>query len=128
MIRVLVIDDDDAVRWVLQRNLEHAGFEVATAEHGLEGLAMINQQPPDVVVLDLMMPVMDGFGVLDALRTDVTTAGIPVVVLTAMAAPDMQQRCEQAGASRVMTKPFEPSKLAAEINAVLASSASEPIS
>jgi CheY-like chemotaxis protein len=127
MTRVLVIDDDDAVRWVLQRNLEHAGFDVATAEHGLDGLALINEQPPDVIVLDLMMPVMDGFGVLDALRTDGRTAQIPVVVLTALAAPDMRDRCEQAGASRVMTKPFEPSTLAAEINALLATSATEPI-
>lgn len=128
MTRVLVIDDDDAVRWVLQRNLEHAGFEVATAENGLEGLASIDDHPPDIVVLDLMMPVMDGFGVLEALQRNDRTPLIPVVVLTAMAAPDMRERCERAGARRVMTKPFEPSALAAEINDVLARSANQPIS
>jgi two-component system chemotaxis response regulator CheY len=127
MTHVLVIDDDDAVRWVLQRNLEHAGFDVTTAVNGLDGVASIDDRAPDVVVLDLMMPVMDGFGVLEALQRDVRTARIPVVVLTAMAAPDMRARCEQAGARRVLTKPFEPSTLAAEINDVLARSAAEPI-
>jgi CheY-like chemotaxis protein len=127
MTRVLVIDDDDAVRWVLERNLEHAGFDVVTAEHGLEGVASVHEHAPDIVVLDLMMPVMDGFGVLAALQGDDRTARIPVIVLTAVSAPDIRQRCGQAGARGVMTKPFEPSALAAEINDVLQRSETEPI-
>jgi DNA-binding response OmpR family regulator len=117
--RVLVIDDDPAVRLVLQRNLEHAGFDVMTAEEGLGGLAAALAEAPDVVVLDLMMPNVDGFVVLDALRRDPRTSAMPVIVLTAVTAPGMKERCEEAGASLVMTKPFEPSKLAAGINAIL---------
>jgi len=65
--RVLVIDDEPDVRWVLRLSLERAGHEVIMAEDGLRGVAMAQRQRPDVIVLDLMMPVMDGYGVLDAL-------------------------------------------------------------
>jgi CheY-like chemotaxis protein len=127
MNRILVIDDDAAVRWVLQRNLEHAGFEVMTAENGFEGIGMVDQSPPDAVVLDLMMPVMDGFAVLRALRENLRTSNIPVIVLTALATGDVAVRCQQAGAQRVVTKPFEPSILASEINALLAESTAHSI-
>jgi CheY-like chemotaxis protein len=120
MNRILVIDDDAAVRWVLQRSLEHAGFDVMTAENGFEGIAMVDQSAPDAIVLDLMMPVMDGFAVLRALRENHLTATIPVLVLTAVTASEIATACEQAGAQRVMTKPFEPPVLAAAINALLA--------
>lgn len=119
MTRVLVIDDDAAVRLVLQRNLEHAGFEVMTAEEGLGGLAAALGEAPDIVVLDLMMPNVDGFVVLDALQRDPRTAAIPVIVLTAVTAPGVRERCEEGGAALVMTKPFEPTMLAAGINAIL---------
>jgi len=127
MNRILVIDDDDAVRWVLQRNLEHAGFEVVTAENGLEAIAMVDQSPPDAIVLDLMMPVMDGFAVLRALRENRRTARIPVLVLTAVTATDVHERCAEAGAERVMSKPFDPPTLAAEINVLLSKSTASSV-
>ena len=127
MSRLLIIDDDSAIRWVLQRNLEHSGFSVVTAENGLDGLSKIGESTPDLVVLDLMMPVMDGFGVLEALRSDPITSRIPVIVLTAVAATEMQARCLQAGARRVMTKPFEPSRLTDAINDLLDEPATKAI-
>ena len=70
MARVLVIDDERDVRWLLRMSLERVGHEVILAEDGLRGVAMAQRQRPDVIVLDLMMPVMDGYGVLDALAKD----------------------------------------------------------
>ena len=67
MARVLVIDDEPDVRWLLRLSLERAGHEVLLAEDGLRGVAMAQRQRPDAIVLDLMMPVMDGYGVLEAL-------------------------------------------------------------
>jgi CheY-like chemotaxis protein len=87
MARVLVIDDEPDVRWLLRMSLERVGHEVILAEDGLRGVAMAQRQRPDVIVLDLMMPVMDGYGVLDALAKDGRTAALPVLVLTARATP-----------------------------------------
>jgi len=123
MARVLVIDDEPDVRWVLRLSLERAGHEVIMAEDGLRGVAMAQRQHPDAIVLDLMMPVMDGYGVLDALAQDQRTKQVPVLVLTAKALPDEEERVTQAGARRFMTKPFEPSDLAATLQAMLADAA-----
>ena len=119
MARVLVIDDEPDVRWLLRLSLERIGHEVLLAEDGLRGLAIAQRQRPDVVVLDLMMPVMDGYGVLDALAKDQRTAHLPVLVLTAKALPEDQIRCEEAGARRFLAKPFDPEDLGAELEAVL---------
>jgi CheY-like chemotaxis protein len=114
MIRVLVIDDEPAVRLLLQRNLEFAGFEVETAEDGARGLVALRHSAQDVVVLDLMMPHVDGFEVLRAIAAD--GVGVPpVIVLTALSDPSVKTRCYEGGAATVMTKPFDPSALAAEV-------------
>lgn len=121
MARVLVIDDEPDVRWVLRLSLERAGHEVIMAEDGLRGVAMAQRQRPDVIVLDLMMPVMDGYGVLDALGRDDRTKQVPVLVLTAKALPEEEVRVTEAGATRFMTKPFEPSDLASTLEGMLGS-------
>jgi CheY-like chemotaxis protein len=81
--RVLVVDDDPDVRTVLGRMLERAGYRVTEAEHGRDALDRIAQSPPDLVLLDLMMPEMDGFEFLDELRRGERGRGIPIVVITA---------------------------------------------
>jgi CheY-like chemotaxis protein len=118
MARVLVIDDEPDVRWLLRLSLERVGHEVLLAEDGLRGVAMAQRQKPDIVVVDLMMPVMDGYGVLDALAKDPRTAHLPVLVLTAKALPEDQVRSVEAGARRFMTKPFDPEDLAEELERV----------
>jgi two-component system chemotaxis response regulator CheY len=118
--RVLVIDDEPDVRWVLRLSLERAGHEVLLADDGLRGVAMAQRQRPDAIVLDLMMPVMDGYGVLDALDRDRRTKRVPVLVLTAKALPEEQMKVERAGARRFMTKPFEPVELASALEGMLA--------
>jgi len=119
MARVLVIDDEADVRWLLRLSLERVGHEVLLAEDGLRGVAMAQRQKPDVIVLDLMMPVMDGYGVLDALAKDGRTSHVPVLVLTAKAIPSEEERVTQAGA-RFLEKPFDPNDLAGELERLLA--------
>jgi CheY-like chemotaxis protein len=119
MARVLVIDDEPDVRWVVRLSLERAGHEVIMADDGLRGVAMAQRQHPDAIVLDLMMPVMDGYGVLDALAQDERTQQVPVLVLTAKALPEEQNRVTEAGAVRFMTKPFEPEDLTAALDGIL---------
>jgi CheY-like chemotaxis protein len=118
--RVLVIDDEPDVRWLLRLSLERIGHEVLLAEDGLRGVAMAQRQKPDIIVVDLMMPVMDGYGVLDALAKDARTSHLPVLVLTAKALPEDQARSVEAGARRFLTKPFDPEELAEELARVLA--------
>jgi len=120
MARVLVIDDEPDVRWLIRMSLERAGHEVLDAEDGLRGVALAMKQHPDVIVLDLMMPVMDGYTVLDELTKDERTAGIPVLVLSARAIPAEAKRATDAGARRFLEKPFDPDVLADELAEILA--------
>jgi CheY-like chemotaxis protein len=120
MARVLVIDDEPDVRWLIRMSLERAGHEVLDAEDGLRGVALAQRQRPEIIVLDLMMPVMDGYAVLDALAKDARTAQVPVVVLSARAIPDEAERAVGAGARRFLEKPFDPELLAGELDALLA--------
>jgi CheY-like chemotaxis protein len=117
--RVLVIDDEPDVRWLLRLSLEREGHEVLLAEDGLRGVAMAQRQKPDVIVLDLMMPVMDGYGVLESLGDDPRTARVPVLVLTAKAVPGEEETILELGARRFLTKPFDPDDLASELDLLL---------
>jgi CheY-like chemotaxis protein len=124
--RVLVIDDEPDVRWLLRLSLERVGHEVLLAEDGLRGVAMAQRQRPDAIVLDLMMPVMDGYGVLEALGKDRRTSRVPVMVLTAKAIPDEGDKVTAAGALRFLTKPFDPDDLAVELERLLAEASGSP--
>jgi two-component system response regulator RpaA len=111
MHRVLVIDDEADVRLLYRVNLRHAGFEVLEADDGERGIAAALEHLPDVVVLDLMMPRVDGFDVLRALRSHEDAREMPVLVLTADSRSDHHRRCYELGADDVMTKPFLPDAL-----------------
>jgi CheY-like chemotaxis protein len=119
MARVLVIDDEPDVRWLIRLSLERAGHEVIDAEDGLRGIALAMKQRPEIIVLDLMMPVMDGYGVLAELAKDPRTASVPVVVLSARAIPEEAERAAAAGARRFLEKPFDPDELAIELGELL---------
>jgi CheY-like chemotaxis protein len=107
--RILVIDDDPGIGRVLRVMLESRGYDVILAEDGLRGgLAAARRQRPDAIVLDLMMPVMDGFAVLEHLKADPRTQGVPVVVLTAVAVRGTTERLQTAGAAACLTKPSRP--------------------
>lgn len=116
--RALLVDDAAEVRMLLQVLLEVAGFTVAEAADGPSGVAAATADPPDVVVLDVQLPGLDGPEVLRALRTRPETADVPVVFLTA--APEQDDAALLAlGARGVLRKPFSPSTVADELAALL---------
>ena len=119
MHRVLVIDDEADVRLLYRVNLRHAGFEVLEADDGERGIAAALEHLPDVVVLDLMMPRVDGFDVLRALRSHEDAREMPVLVLTADSRSDHHRRCYELGADDVMTKPFLPDALMRGVSRML---------
>jgi CheY-like chemotaxis protein len=118
--RILVIDDEPAIRHILRVSLETFGHDVIFAEDGLRGIGVARRQHPELILLDLMMPVMDGVSVLDFLGADDKTRSIPVIVLSAVSFGEQRSRVEQAGAARVLTKPFDPDELASVVDEVLA--------
>ncbi len=105
--RVLVADDDDDIRTLIVMNLELSGYQVASAADGMEAAKLARTLLPDVIVLDLMMPGMDGLEVLHGLKTWPETSEIPIVMLTAKASDHDVWQGWQAGASYYMTKPFD---------------------
>ena len=108
---VLVADDDPDIRAMVALNLELSGYEVTAAENGGLAVELAKANLPDVIVLDVMMPVRDGYSVLRELKQDVRTADIPVVLLTAKASDKDAWDGWQAGATYYMTKPFDPDHL-----------------
>jgi CheY-like chemotaxis protein len=120
MTRVLVIDDERAIVDVVRTILEWNGYEVLAADDGSRGFAAAQRQAPDAIILDLMMPIMDGFAVLEALRDHERTAGVPVLVLTAVQNEDVEDRCSALGAKSYLRKPFEPDQLLSALHAMTA--------
>jgi DNA-binding response OmpR family regulator len=112
MARVLVIDDEAPIRLLCRVNLEAAGMEVREAADGISGLAAARAEPPDVILLDVMMPGMDGWEVLAELLEDDRTENIPIIFLTARAELRDQARGLELGGIDYVTKPFNPIDLA----------------
>ena len=119
MVRVLVIDDEPDVLLLCRVNLGHAGFEVLEAQDGEHGIADAVAERPDVIVLDLMLPRMDGFDVLRTLREDERTRRTPVLVLSAKAQREDRRRCLEMGADIFLTKPFSPEVLGESLSRLM---------
>jgi CheY-like chemotaxis protein len=114
--RVLVVDDDDAIREVAQSSLEIvAGWEVEVASSGLQALERAVAEPPDAILLDVMMPSMDGPTTFARLQADARTRSVPVVLLTAKVQPAERRRWEQLGVAGVLAKPFDPLELPGQV-------------
>jgi DNA-binding response OmpR family regulator len=113
--RALIIDDDRDLVSLIRRTLEFtAGWEVHTALSGAAGIALARSAPPDVILVDVMMPEMDGYEVCRRLKADAATATLPVVLLTARR--DLDERLlAGTGAAGVLFKPFQPQDLARQI-------------
>src|SRR5512141_2052143 len=109
--RILVVDDEKHIVRLVQVNLERQGYEVVTANDGKEALEKVESERPDLVVLDVMMPYMDGFEVLQNLRRNPSTRDIPVIMLTAKAQDQDVFRGWQSGVDCYLTKPFNPMEL-----------------
>lgn len=119
-MRVLIIDDEADIRRIARLSLSKVGkMEVVDAAGGLDGLRLAAAENPDVILLDVMMPGLDGPGTLAALRSNPVTASIPVVFLTAKAMPAEIERLRGLGVCGVLTKPFDPMKLPQQVTACL---------
>ncbi|MBC7247840.1 MAG: response regulator [Actinobacteria bacterium] len=117
--KVLIVDDDATMVNLLATVLEFEGYETRKALSGKEALESINGDPPDVVLLDIMMPGMDGFEVLARLRGDVKTERLPVIMLTARTEDRDIFEGWRRGADEYVTKPFDPRELVQAIRRVL---------
>jgi type II secretory ATPase GspE/PulE/Tfp pilus assembly ATPase PilB-like protein/CheY-like chemotaxis protein len=116
---VLLVEDEEALRLVLKDLLTREGFTVLEAADGIAALDQVDRGAPDIVVLDLNLPRLDGYGVLSRLRAREQTAQLPVIVLTAKADEDNEVRVLEIGATDFLTKPFRPRALSARLRALL---------
>jgi len=120
MARLLVIDDDLDLAKLTAIRLARAGHEVQSAHDGETGLAAIREFHPELVVLDWMMPGMDGIEVCTAVRADAEIAGTPLIMLTAKSAPADLDRAFEAGVNAVITKPYTSADLVGRVSSILA--------
>lgn len=126
MSRILVIDDDQAIAELVKVNLELLGHHVTTCSDGIKGLALAQQNRPDLIVLDVMMPDLDGFTVCQRLRQNPATHPIPVLMLTALGMTRDKVTGFDSGADDYLVKPFEIPELQVRIRALLRRSGSVP--
>lgn len=119
MHRILIVEDEQDIADLIGFNLQRAGFEVLKAHDGIEGTQIALRERPDLIVLDLMLPGRDGYGVFRELKRDPRTAGIPVIMLTARAQTEDRIQGLEAGADDYLTKPFSPKELLLRVQAIL---------
>lgn len=119
MTKILVIEDEESVRENILELLEVEGFKALAAENGFIGIAIAQQQHPDLILCDIRMPILDGYGVLTALRSEPATARIPLMFMTAKAAKTDLTLGMQLGANAYITKPFALTELLKAIAQVL---------
>ncbi len=115
---ILTVDDSRAMRDMLRHSLMAAGFKVLQADDGLHGLELLETEMPDVIVTDINMPRMDGFGFIEAVRAHESRRAVPVLVLTTEVDIDKKQRAKEAGATGWIVKPFDPARLVEAIRRV----------
>lgn len=117
-LRILAIDNSRTIREMLRSSLEAVGFQVVTANDGIEGLERFHETDPDVVITDVNMPRMDGFGVIEAVRKGPRRTRVPILVLTTESAPELKERARQVGATGWIVKPFDDARLVSAIRRI----------
>ncbi len=116
---ILCVDDENDVTELLQYHLQRAGYRVITAATGRAALLLVQEQKPDLIVLDLMLPDIDGFGVCEILRNDPATATLPIIILSAWATTDARNLGLDLGALAYLTKPFSPKTVVSQVARLL---------
>lgn len=119
MAKLLIVDDEKQLVEMVQMRLEANGYEVLTAGDGQEGLQMAKTEKPDLIMLDVMMPKMDGYKVCGLLKNDARYKHIPIILFSARAQQEDTDIGKEAGADAYVTKPFDPPVLLAKIKALL---------
>ncbi|OIO46110.1 response regulator [bacterium (Candidatus Gribaldobacteria) CG10_big_fil_rev_8_21_14_0_10_37_21] len=120
MSKILTIEDDKFLRELIKRKLQEVGFEATSASNGEEGLALVKEEKPDLILLDLIMPDMDGFMTLKELQKDHLLASIPVIILSNLGQQDDIDKAKQLGAVDFLVKAhFTPNEIIDKINKIL---------
>lgn len=119
MPKILIVEDNDMNRDMLSRRLERRGFEIATAADGLQGLEMARTENPDLILMDMSLPDLDGWETTRRIRADSAIAGIPIIALTAHALVSDRERCLDAGCDDYDSKPVEFDRLLGKIETML---------
>lgn len=117
--KILVADDEEDVKMVVQLYLESKGYEILTAYDGLDAIDKAKNERPDLILLDIMMPIMDGFEVAKRLKNDPSTESIPIVMLSAASQTESKERALKAGAVDYVVKPFDPEQLEKTVSTIL---------
>jgi len=117
--KILLVEDNEMNRDMLTRRLERKGYEVVIAVDGQAGVEMATSAEPDIILMDLSLPVMDGWEATRRIKADAATQGIPVIALTAHAMAGDEQKAREAGCDDYDTKPVELSRLLGKINNLL---------
>lgn len=125
-MRILVVEDQDSIRRMIEALVGARGYQVTAASTGTKAIDMALADPPDMVLLDLMLPGYDGFEVCRRLRSDPSTRTIPVLIISALDDPESRAKAAQAGATAYYTKPFSPIALLKEIDRLKSEGASKP--
>jgi two-component system alkaline phosphatase synthesis response regulator PhoP/two-component system response regulator VicR len=123
--KILAVDDERHIVRLVQINLQKAGYDVTTAGNGREALEAVAASRPDLIVMDVMMPEMDGFAALQKLKEDEASKNIPVIMLTAKAQDADVFKGWQSGADLYLTKPFNPAELLTFVKRIFESQAEE---
>lgn len=118
-IRILAIDGSPTMRGLIAAALEPAGFDLHLAEDGVQGLDRLESSDPHLVISDINMPRLDGFGVIDGVRASKSHASIPILVLTTESGATLKDRARRAGATGWIVKPFDDAQLIQTIHRVL---------
>ncbi|NEQ26133.1 MAG: response regulator [Microcoleus sp. SIO2G3] len=123
MMKILLVEDNEMNRDMLSRRLERKGYEVMIAVDGQQGVTMAQTEAPDLILMDMSLPVLDGWAATRQLKTTAKTQNIPIVALTAHAMAGDQQKCFEAGCDDYDTKPVEFARLLGKIQALLSKGA-----
>ena len=125
--KILVVDDEPDVVTLIERSLKVEGFEVVTAYDGILALDLAETDKPDLILLDIMMPMMSGYEICQQLKSNPLTQQIPVVCLSSAHSMDARARSRQVGAVTLLMKPFSPAELVAQIRRYLPQASSNAV-